>query len=99
MRGQIADVTIEQLSLGASLGEGASGDVFAAHMVSLFPLTLLRTPCLSHICEGPCSCTVCYEQEGEEVAVKVFKGEVSPDGKAADEIAVTCYVNHPHLTR
>ncbi|BDA41958.1 probable leucine-rich repeat-containing protein 7 at N-terminal half [Coccomyxa sp. Obi] len=69
VRGHIADVTIEHLSLGVPLGEGASGDVFAAHM------------------------------EGEEVAVKVFKGEVSPDGKAADEIAVTCYVNHPHLTR
>ena len=38
-------------------------------------------------------------QDGQDVAVKVFKGEVSPDGRAADEIAVTCHVDHPNLTR
>lgn len=31
--------------------------------------------------------------------MKVFKGDISPDGRAADEIAVTCYVYHPNLTR
>ncbi|KAK9909089.1 hypothetical protein WJX75_007005 [Coccomyxa subellipsoidea] len=69
VRGQIAQMTIEQLALGVPLGEGASGDVFAAKLGA------------------------------EDVAVKVFKGEVSPDGRAADEIAVTCNVDHPHLTR
>lgn len=34
---------------------------------------------------------------GREVAVKVFKGEASPDGRAADEIEVTCAVSHPNL--
>ena len=33
------------------------------------------------------------------MAVKVFKGEASPDGRAADEVAVTCHVDHPNLTR
>jgi hypothetical protein len=36
---------------------------------------------------------------GHEVAVKVFKGEASPDGRAADEIDVTCAVAHPNLIR
>ena len=38
-------------------------------------------------------------QGGKEVAVKLFKGEVSPDGRAADEVDVTCSVNHPNLTK
>lgn len=52
VRGRIADVTIEQLSLGAPLGEGASGDVFAAHMVSLSSLALLSNPCSEVIVVG-----------------------------------------------
>ncbi len=31
--------------------------------------------------------------------MKVFKAEASPDGRAEDEIAVTCAVDHPHLIR
>lgn len=31
--------------------------------------------------------------------MKVFKAETSPDGRAEDEIAVTCAVDHPHLIR
>ena len=38
-------------------------------------------------------------QDGKAVAVKLFKGEVSPDGRAADEIDVTCAVDHPNLTK
>ena len=38
-------------------------------------------------------------QGGKEVAVKLFKGEVSPDGRAADEVDVTCSVDHPNLTK
>ena len=38
-------------------------------------------------------------QGGKAVAVKLFKGEVSPDGRAVDEIDVTCAVDHANLTR
>ena len=38
-------------------------------------------------------------QDGRDVAVKVFKGETSPDGQASDEIAVTCHVDHPNLSK
>ena len=38
-------------------------------------------------------------QGGKKVAVKLFKGEVSPDGRAADEVDVTCSVDHPNLTK
>ncbi len=38
-------------------------------------------------------------QGGKAVAVKLFKGEVSPDGRAVDEIDVTCAVEHPNLTK
>lgn len=31
--------------------------------------------------------------------MKIFKGEASPDGRAADEIEVTCAVNHPNLIK
>ena len=50
-----------------------------------------------------CYCQVRHHhaalQDGQDVAVKVFKGEASPDGRAADEVAVTCHVDHPNLTR
>jgi hypothetical protein len=39
------------------------------------------------------------QQDGRDAAVKMFKGETSPDGQAADEIAVTCHVDHPNLSR
>lgn len=39
VRGQIAQMTIEQLALGVPLGEGASGDVFAAKLVSVWPIS------------------------------------------------------------
>lgn len=47
---------------------------------------------------GKWGCAGCL-QDGREVAVKVFKGETSPDGQAADEIAVTCHVEHRNLSR
>ena len=31
--------------------------------------------------------------------MKLFKGEVSPDGRAVDEIDVTCAVDHANLTK
>lgn len=36
---------------------------------------------------------------GKEVAVKVYKAEVSPDGRAKDEIDIALFVDHPNLTR
>ena len=30
---------------------------------------------------------------------QIFKSDVSPDGRAADEIAVTCAVDHPALIK
>lgn len=37
--------------------------------------------------------------EGQAVAVKRFVSDVSPDGHARDEIAVTCCINHPNLIK
>ncbi|GBF96205.1 hypothetical protein Rsub_08750 [Raphidocelis subcapitata] len=36
---------------------------------------------------------------GERVALKLFLAEVSPDGKAQDEVAITCALQHPNVTR
>lgn len=33
------------------------------------------------------------------MAVKVFRGEVSPDGQMADEVDIACALDHPNLTR
>ena len=49
--------------------------------------------------EHAASHSVFTSPAGHEVAVKVFKGEASPDGRAADEIDVTCAVAHPNLIR
>ncbi|KAK9811574.1 hypothetical protein WJX72_006238 [[Myrmecia] bisecta] len=68
-RAEIAQVKPEEVELGQCLGEGASGEVFAARW------------------------------GGRDVAVKVFKAETSPDGRAVDEIAVTCCIDHPNLIR
>ncbi|KAK9862504.1 hypothetical protein WJX84_009525 [Apatococcus fuscideae] len=35
--------------------------------------------------------------EGQAVAVKRFVSDISPDGHARDEIAVTCCIDHPNL--
>ncbi len=37
--------------------------------------------------------------EGREVAVKLFRGDTSPDGRAVDELEVLCLVDHPALTK
>lgn len=36
---------------------------------------------------------------GQPVAIKMFKADVSPDGRARDEIDVACFVDHPNLTK
>eukprot|EP00903_Cladosiphon_okamuranus_P020128 g18482.t1 len=36
---------------------------------------------------------------GQDVAVKVFKSDVGPDGNARDELDVACAVDHPNLTK
>ncbi|KAK9834070.1 hypothetical protein WJX81_007769 [Elliptochloris bilobata] len=62
-------VAADELAMGAPLGAGASGDVFAATW------------------------------EGRSVAVKVFRGDVSPDGQMVDEVDIACALDHPNLTR
>lgn len=37
--------------------------------------------------------------EGKEVALKLFRGDTSPDGRAVDELEVLCLVDHPALTK
>lgn len=37
--------------------------------------------------------------EGQAVAVKRFVSDISPDGHARDEIAVTCCIDHPNLIK
>lgn len=36
---------------------------------------------------------------GQRVAVKLFRGDVSPDGRTAEEVGMACAVSHPHLPR
>lgn len=36
---------------------------------------------------------------GAEVAVKVFRSDVSPDGRAQDEISVAACLDHPNLIK
>ncbi len=69
IRPDILPLTLGQLDLATALGDGASGDVFAAKF------------------------------QGRDVAIKIFKAESSPDGHARDEIAVTCFVDHPNLIK
>lgn len=37
--------------------------------------------------------------EGQQVAVKFFRADVSPDGRTHEELGVSCAVDHPHVTR
>ncbi|KAI8475016.1 MAG: hypothetical protein J3K34DRAFT_517665 [Monoraphidium minutum] len=37
--------------------------------------------------------------DGQDVALKLFLAEVSPDGKAQDEVAISCCLDHPNLTK
>ncbi|GFH12599.1 protein kinase domain-containing protein, partial [Haematococcus lacustris] len=36
---------------------------------------------------------------GEVLAAKVFRADISPDGRTVEEVAIACAVDHPHLTR
>jgi len=56
-------------------------------------------PVLKEIGAGASGAVFLSEREGQTVAVKVFKSEVSPDGHAADEIGITVCLDHPNLTR
>ena len=134
---EIADVTMGQLALGAPLGDGASGDVFASSFQGARCLLTCgrhrrlcrfsvrtQTPVVASYANtgrgklqplaGNRQCWKADAQRavshkpvpdsviiaaGHEVAVKVFKGEASPDGRAADEIDVTCAVAHANLIR
>eukprot|EP00953_Heterococcus_sp_UTEX-ZZ885_P032676 17040-Heterococcus_DN1.PRE.1 len=31
--------------------------------------------------------------------IKVFKGDVSPDGRAVDELEISCAVDHPNIIK
>lgn len=127
-------MSIEELQLGAPLGDGASGDVFASRFQGapcIVPAECHRQThkllCKEHslsCCPHHTNAAKLQPQAGRlwhcnrkmqnmhaalsqcvsiaaghEVAVKVFKGEASPDGRAADEIDVTCAVAHPNLIR
>lgn len=111
-RSQIRAVAMDAMEMGKPLGSGASGDVFAATLASCWKLlspvsTVVLWTCAKEPQRAQLSCMIerrlCTPaaglQDGQDVAVKVFKGETSPDGQAADEIAVTCHVDHPNLTR
>jgi hypothetical protein len=37
--------------------------------------------------------------DGNDVAIKVFKGDVSPDGRAVDELEISCAVDHPNIIK
>ena len=36
---------------------------------------------------------------GQKVAVKLFRGDVGPDGRVDEEVGISCSVRHPNLTR
>lgn len=37
--------------------------------------------------------------QGQDVAIKAFKAENTPDGRAQDEVDVACCLDDPHLIR
>eukprot|EP00798_Chlamydomonas_sp_ICE-L_P006154 gene6154-2765_t len=41
----------------------------------------------------------CLKASDREVAVKVFRADVSPDGRTEEEVCIACAVDHPNLTR
>lgn len=65
-------VPFSALTLHHKLGDGASGEVYAASWGA---------------------------PGAPRVAVKLFKGDISPDGRAADEESVACALADPCLTR
>jgi len=58
-----------------------------------------RLPVQAVLGKGASGDVFLSELDGEAVAVKVFKSEVSPDGHAADEIAITECLDHACLSR
>jgi hypothetical protein len=36
---------------------------------------------------------------GQTVAVKLFRGDVGPDGRVDEEVGISCSLRHPNLTR
>jgi hypothetical protein len=115
-RSAIVELERDDVVMGDKLGDGASGDVFAATLdgqavaVKVCRGRVLATELLVVTRVGSfsalrCEVTVhlalellCFMTTTSS-ARQIFKSDVSPDGRAADEIAVTCAVDHPTLIK
>ncbi len=63
------------------------------------PSSLSLPPVVLHSLHTAHKQTATATYDGEPVALKIFLSEVSPDGKAQDEVSISCRLDHPNLTR
>ena len=121
LRSEIADIQMDEVELGPALGDGASGDVFAAcYRGSDAALKVFKSEVSWALLMAGVrlpAATWCdrrwvqpfFVHDGMNKASKISRSlleplsaaclQVSPDGRAADEIAVTCFVDHPNLIK
>lgn len=79
------------LTLEEKLGDGASGEVFLSQWQPL--------DSASSISSFASKLTPKKKNKLRNVAVKIFRDDMSPDGRAIDELEVLCLLEHENLTK
>lgn len=92
------------LTLAQKLGDGASGEVF----LSQWHPIAFASSCSSSSSFSSLKNKLTPEKlkkktekknEAQKVAVKIFRNDTSPDGRAIDELEILCLLEHPNLSK
>lgn len=83
------------LQLERKLGDGASGEVFLSEWENGTAAALSASSASWKRRLTPQK----KKKAKEQVAVKIFRHDVSPDGRAIDELEVLCLLEHPNLSK
>ena len=93
----------QSLTLTQKLGDGASGEVFRSQWHPIAPSSSSSSPSFFSSLKNKLTPEKLQkkkkEAEIQHVAVKIFRGDTSPDGRAIDELEVLCLLEHPNLSK
>ena len=95
----------QSLTLAQKLGDGASGEVFLSqwHPVALASSSSSSSSSFSSfknkLTPEKLKKKTEKKQEARDVAVKIFRNDTSPDGRAVDELEILCLLEHPNLSK
>jgi hypothetical protein len=100
-------ITRQSMTLVQKLGDGASGEVFLSqwHPIAASPSSSPSSSSSSFfslkkkLTPEKLKKKKEKKEEVQHVAVKIFRDDTSPDGRAIDELEVLCLLEHPNLSK